>query len=139
MYKHRKGQRSRREWGSNIPGCSARNLSRRSDGLGSVLRKPSTVGVFHEPKCLVKRQFEASKVISSRSFAESYRQGKLTGNGMLTAAGVRDEAEANALGNTRDRDCHPLPATEKGPHISWRNASRRLQVILHEKVIVESC
>ena len=134
MYKHRKGKRSRRERGSNASGCLAWSLSQRSDGLSSVLRKLFVAdGVFHGPKCLGKRQFEASKVISRRSFAGPFRQGKLTGNGMLTAAGVRDEEEANAPGNAGDRDCDPLPAKEMGLHISWCNASRRLQVILHEK------
>ena len=134
MYKHRKGKRSRRERGSNAAGCLARSLSQRSDGLSSVLRKLFVAdGVFMDLSVLSKRQFEASKVISRRSFAGSFQQGKLTGNGMLTAAGIRDEEEANAPGNAGDRDCDPLPAKEMGLHISWCNASRRLQVILHEK------
>ncbi len=140
MSKHRNGVRSRRERGSITLGCSAQISDRRSDVCPNVLRKPLVGGVHHEPKCLVKRQFEASKVTPRRPCIGPYRlQVSPTGNSRLMAAWARDEEEAKALGNSRDRDCHPTHAKELGPHISWCNASRRLQVIHHERVYVEPC
>ena len=57
-----------------------------------------------------------SKVTSSRFLQAMHLSGRLTGSGMPTAAGVRDEEEAKASGNGEDRGCPSYPATA-GRHI----------------------
>jgi hypothetical protein len=113
------------------------------DSVGEVTADPPssgslmTGGIEHEPKRLVKRQSETSKVTSRRSSRAVSQAGRPTGNGRPMAAGVRDEEEANASGNAEDRAVPPPPCQGAGTHPSRYNACRRLQVILHKKTIAE--
>ncbi len=132
-----KRKRPGRERGSNTLSCSVQVFSQRRDGSSPDLRKPLTDGIQNDPKDLDKRQSAMNKVTSSRPFRAVYSKGRLTGNGMPIAAGVRDEEEANACGNAQDRAVPPPPFQGAGTHPSWCNASRRLQVILHKKTTAE--
>jgi len=120
--KCRKGKRSRRECGSNAWSYLAQV------SVGVVTAQPPSSGSIRllaycmNLQCLDKRHSVMSKVTSSRPLRAVYPAGRLTGNGMLIAAGVRDGEEANASGNAEDRAVPPPPFQGAGTHPSWRNA-----------------
>ena len=96
------------------PGVPVSAVTARRSSSGSTWLSALGMNLW----CLDKRQSVVSKVTSCRSSRAVYPSGRLTGNGMPMAAGVRDEEEANASGNAEDRVVPSPPCQGAGTHPS---------------------